>query len=81
MARPQVRRPAKSPAESKAIVAVAHTLATIVGHIPATGRPYRDLGTDYLDRRIDPAEETRRLLARLQALDHQVTIEPTQPAT
>lgn len=67
-------------AKNKAIVAVAHKLAIIVWHILATGRPYRDLGTDYLDRRIDPAKETRRLLARLQALGHQVTIEPTQPA-
>ena len=67
-------------AKNKVIVAVAHTLAIIVWHILATGRPYQDLGTDYLDRRIDPAKETRRLLARLPALGHQVTIEPTQPA-
>jgi transposase len=42
----------------------------------ATGKPYADLGADYFDRRIDPAAETRRLIARLQALGHTVTIEP-----
>jgi transposase len=29
-----------------------------------------------LNRRVDPAKETRRLIARLQALGHTVTIEP-----
>ncbi|EME67247.1 transposase [Rhodococcus ruber BKS 20-38] len=51
----------------------------IVWHILATGVPLPDLGTGYLDRRIDPAKETRRFLARLHALGHLVAIEPTQP--
>src|SRR6185312_14674352 len=63
-------------AKNKAIVAVAHKLAIIIWHVLATGKPYTDLGADYLDRRIDPAKETRRLIARLQALGHTVTIEP-----
>src|SRR6478735_527353 len=63
-------------AKNKAIVAVAHKLAIIIWHVLATGKPYTDLGADYLDRRIDPAKETRRLIARLQALGHTVTIDP-----
>jgi transposase len=63
-------------AKNKAIVAVAHKLAIIIWHVLATGKPYTDLGADYLDRRVDPAKETRRLIARLQALGHTVTIEP-----
>jgi transposase len=41
-----------------------------------SGVLYTDLGADYLDRRVDPAKETRRLVAKLQALGHTVTIEP-----
>src|SRR6185369_11110246 len=76
LARPQVRRLTQPDAKNKAIVAVAHKLAIIIWHVLATGKPYTDLGADYLDRRIDPAKETRRLIARLQALGHTVTIEP-----
>ena len=63
-------------AKNKAIVAVAHKLSVIIWHVLATGKPYTDLGADYFDRRVDPAKETRRLVARLHALGHTVTIEP-----
>ena len=63
-------------AKNKAIVAVAHKLSIVIWHVLAADKPYADLGADYLDRRVDPAKETRRLIARLQALGHTVTIEP-----
>ena len=63
-------------AKNKAAIAVAHKLSVIIWHVLATGKPYRDLGADYLDRRVDPETETRRLVAKLQALGHTVTIEP-----
>lgn len=63
-------------AKNKAVVAVAHKLSNIVWHVLATGKPYADLGADYLDRRIDPTKEPRRLIVKLQALGHTVTIEP-----
>lgn len=56
---------AKDKDKDKAIV--AHKLAVINWHVLATGRPFHDLGTDYLDHRTDPARETRRLVARLEA--------------
>lgn len=65
-------------AKKKAIIAVAHTLILIIWHVLAEDLPYTDLGTDFYTRRIDPLQETRRLLARLEALGHKVTLE--QPA-
>jgi hypothetical protein len=41
--------------------------------IPAATRPYGKLGDDYFSRRLDPGRETRRLIAKLEALGHQVT--------
>jgi hypothetical protein len=51
-------------------------VALIVWHVLATGTPYHELGADYFDRRLDPERETRRLIAKLQALGHQVTLQP-----
>ncbi|WP_219420445.1 IS110 family transposase [Pseudonocardia nigra] len=67
----------RSPAaKKKAIIAVAHKLAVIIWYVLATGRPYHDLGADYFAARLDPAIETRRLVAKLQALGHTVTLDP-----
>jgi transposase len=67
----------RSPAAKKrAIVAVAHTLIVIIWEVLATGTPYTDLGPDFYARHADPARETQRLIARLQALGHNVTLEP-----
>jgi len=65
-----------STAKNKAIVVVAHALIVIIWHILATGKPYHELGADYFTRRLDLDRETRRLIARLEALGHQVTLQP-----
>ncbi|HEY2263748.1 MAG TPA: IS110 family transposase [Streptosporangiaceae bacterium] len=62
-------------AKKKAIVVVAHALIVIIWHILATGKPYHELGEDYFTTRIDPERETRRLIARLEALGHRVSLE------
>ena len=41
----------------------------------STGELYNDLGGDYFQRR-DPERTTRRLLRQLEALGHQVTLQP-----
>ncbi|MGH3298112.1 MAG: IS110 family transposase [Trebonia sp.] len=64
-------------AKNKAIVTVAHAILVIIWHVLATGRGYDDLGADYFDRRSDPVRETARLIAKLEALGHRVTIEDT----
>jgi len=63
-------------AKKKAIVVVAHAMIVIIWHIMVTGQPYHELGADYFASLRDPERETRRLIARLQALGHTVTINP-----
>lgn len=63
-------------AKKKAIITVAHAIVVIVWHVLATGKPYQDLGTDYFATRLDPDKETRRLIAKLEALGHKVNLEP-----
>ena len=65
-----------STAKKKAIVVVAHAMIVIIWHILATGRPYHELGAGYFTTRLDPERETRRLIAKLEALGHQVTLQP-----
>ena len=63
-------------AKKKAIIVVAHAILVIIWHVMATGRPYDELGTDFFTRRMDPERETRRLIAKLEALGHQVSLQP-----
>jgi transposase len=63
-------------AKKKAIIVVAHAITVIIWHVLATGKPYDELGADYFTRRLDPEQETRRLVARLEALGHTVTVQP-----
>ena len=62
-------------AKKKAIIVVAHALLVIIWHVLATGKPY-DEPAPTTSRRQDPERETRRLIARLEALGHQVTLQP-----
>jgi hypothetical protein len=41
--------------------------------MPSTGETYRDLGGDFFTTR-DPARQTRRHVARLERLGHNVTL-------
>ena len=65
-----------STAKKKAIVVVAHAMIVIIWHIMVTGKPYHELGAGYFASLQDPERETRRLIAKLQALGHTVTINP-----
>lgn len=62
-------------AKKKAIIVVTHALLGIIWHVLATGTPYDKLGADWFDRRQDPERETRRLVAKLEALGHRVSLE------
>jgi transposase len=62
-------------AKKKAIIVVAHAILVIIWHVLAAGKAYDELGEDYFTRRADPERETRRLVARLEALGHTVTLE------
>ena len=63
-------------AKKKAIIVVAHALIVIIWHVLATGRPYEEHGAGYFTSRLDPERETRRLIAKLEALGHTVTLQP-----
>jgi transposase len=59
----------------RALGAVKHSILIAYWHMFTTGETYRDLGGDYFARR-DPARATRRLVSKLQALGHHVTLQP-----
>jgi transposase len=63
-------------AKKKAIVATAHPLGVIIWNVRATDTTYTDLDANFYDRRHDPERETRRLIPKLEALGHTVTIHP-----
>jgi len=75
----QYRRFAARTGRKRAVVAVAHTLLTIIYHMLTRGTDYTDLGGDYFDQRARAAV-TRRLVGRLEALGHAVTLHPRPPA-
>jgi transposase len=64
---------------AKAITAVGHSILTAAWHMLQTGELYRDLGGDYFTRQ-NPDRLTKRLVRRLEALGHQVTLEPMEVA-
>jgi transposase len=59
----------------RAIGAVKHSILIAYWHMFTTGETYRDLGGDYYQRR-DPERATKRLITKLQALGHNVTLQP-----
>ena len=58
----------------KALGAVKHSIICACWHMLSTGELYTDLGGDYFQRR-DPERITKRLVAQLEALGHNVTLE------
>ena len=77
----QFARLARKRGKKRAVVAVGHSLLTVVHALLSAGRPYEELGADYFDRLNE-----RRLAvyhqARLEALGYEVRIAkaPTEAA-
>jgi transposase len=61
--------------KKKAIVALAHTLLTIVYYLITRDRDYDDLGAEYLDQH-DREHTERRLIRRLESFGYTVTRAP-----
>jgi hypothetical protein len=61
----------------KALVAVARSILVIVWRLLAdpTAR-FIDLGPDFYERRVNKRRRTRDLVRQLQALGHEVTLNP-----
>jgi transposase len=70
----QYRRLAARRGHNKALTAVAHSILVAAWHMLQTGETYNDPGGDYFARR-DPERLTRRLVAQLQRLGHNVTLQ------
>ncbi|HEV8180393.1 MAG TPA: IS110 family transposase [Gaiellaceae bacterium] len=62
--------------DSKAIVAVAHSILVSAYYILARNEPYTDLGFDHYERLEHHDHQVRRLTRQLEALGHRVTLEP-----
>ena len=75
----QFRRIAKRRGEQRALMAVAHSLLTIVYHALKQGTPYQELGASYFDR-FDTDRQARYHLRRLAELGYQVPAEPQAAA-
>jgi hypothetical protein len=70
----QYRRLASRRGRKRALIALAHTLLTIVYHMLKRETVYSELGADYFERR-DAERLTRQLVDRLERLGHKVTLE------
>jgi transposase len=71
------RRLVRRTGKLKALVAVARSILVIIWHLLADpAARYVDLGPDHYDQRINKDRKTRNLVRQLQALGHQVTLNP-----
>jgi transposase len=71
-ARYQRLRPRRG--HGRALGAVKHSILCACWHMLQTGELYRELGGDYFSRQ-DPERATRRLVAQLERLGHNVTLQ------
>ena len=60
----------------RAAVAVGHSILVITWNLLSTGETYTDLGGDYFEKRHANANRQRRLVAQLEAMGNNVTLEP-----
>jgi len=75
----QFQRIAKRRGEKRAVVAVAHSLLTVIYHVLKNGVVYEELGAIYFDRRV-PDKLASYHMRRLADLGYEIKFEP-RPAT
>lgn len=71
----QFRRLAARRGRKRAVVAVAHSLLTIIYYVLKRKEPYRELGGNYFDER-DKQGIQKRLVRRLEELGYEVKLQP-----
>lgn len=71
----QLHRLARTRGVKRALVAVAHTILTIVYHVLSKRTPYQDLGSTYFQR-LDSDQLTQYHSRRLHDLGYTVTLTP-----
>lgn len=70
----QYSRIAKRRGPNKAAVAVAHSMLDTAWHLLTDGTLYNDPGSDYFDRRNNPATQAKNLAKRIEALGYNITM-------
>jgi transposase len=70
----QYRRLRPRRGHTRALGAVKHSIIVACWHMLTTGETYREAGGDYFTR-LDPDKQTRRLIAQLGRLGHNVTLQ------
>jgi transposase len=71
------RRIAKRRGAKRAIVAVGRSILVIVWHLLSDPEAhFKDLGSDFHDKRIGPERKKRNHVRQLEALGYKVTLEP-----
>lgn len=70
----QYRRLSARRGKQRALVAVGHTLLTIMYYVLTRGQPYQELGGNYFDER-DRHHVEQRLVCRLQNLGYEVVLQ------
>jgi transposase len=75
----QYRRVAARRGKKRALLAVGHSLLSVIYHLLKHHLEYRELGPDYFDR-LEPERLRRYLVKRLQRLGYEVTLTPNTPA-
>jgi transposase len=71
----QYRRLRGRRGHKKAVGAVRHSILVAIWHMLTTGEVYNDPGADYFDRRVDRQRKIKRLIAQLEALGQNVTLQ------
>ncbi len=71
----QFRRIAARRGKKRAIVAAAHTIGIIAYEMLKTGKPYKELGANYLDT-LQPERLKRSMLRRLRSMGYEVILQP-----
>src|SRR2546428_531644 len=70
----QYHRPARRLGKKKAIVAVSHSVLTIIYHLLRTGQDYHDLGPHFFET-LDTTRQRDTAVRRLEALGYKVILE------
>jgi transposase len=72
----QYQRIAARRGKKRALIALGHTILTIVYYLLTRKQPYQDLGTAYFDK-LEQHRVQQRLVHRLERLGYQVSLQPS----
>jgi transposase len=72
----QYRRIAARRGKKRALIALGHTILSIVYYVLARKQPYQDLGTAYFDQ-LEQLRVQQRLVHRLERMGYQVSLQPS----